>query len=116
MVPFAAFSLELVAQIHAGVRVLPVLVDDPDVHADQLSNFEVVDEDFQTIKVQLRALGLIAKSEKNRSVKDTQGYWTLTPFGDHVMNQLRAITRGSVAADESSSESEASAEDADDND
>lgn len=29
------------------------------------------DNDFQTIKIQLRALGLVAKSEKNRSVKDS---------------------------------------------
>lgn len=54
-------------------------------------NFSINDEDFQTIKVQLRALGLINKSEKNRSVKDTKTYWTLTPYGDGVMNRLRAI-------------------------
>lgn len=48
-------------------------------------------EDFQTIKVQLRALGLMTKATKNRSVKDTNAYWTLTPYGDSIMNQLRAI-------------------------
>ena len=58
-----------------------------------LSNFSINDEDFQTIKVQLRALGLINKSDKNRSVKDTQTYWTLTPYGDSTMNRLRAIER-----------------------
>lgn len=56
-------------------------------------NYSVDDDDFQTVKVQLRALGLIAKSAKNRSVKDTNTYWTLTPFGDNVMTRLRAIRK-----------------------
>ena len=56
-------------------------------------NFIIDEEDFQTIKVQLRALGLMAKNEKNRSVKNTGTYWTLTPYGDSVMNRLRAIEK-----------------------
>jgi len=62
-----------------------------------LSNFSLNGEDFQTIKVQLRALGLIAKSGKARSVKDVATYWTLTPYGDEVMTRLRAIKRTVVA-------------------
>ena len=58
-----------------------------------ISDFSVNDGDFQTIKVQLRALGLIQQSRKPRTVKDTATYWTLTPYGDHVMTQLRAIRR-----------------------
>jgi hypothetical protein len=57
--------------------------------------FSISDEDFQTIKVQLRALGLIKKNDKSRSVKDTKTYWTLTPYGDSVMNKLRAIKKDS---------------------
>jgi hypothetical protein len=56
-----------------------------------LSGFSLKNEDFQTVKVQLRALGLITKSEKPRSVKDRGTYWTLTPYGDEVMTRLRAI-------------------------
>jgi hypothetical protein len=78
----------------------PLLVEDINVDENQLSDFEIVDEDFQTIKVQLRALGLIEKNDKNRSVKDTQLYWTLTAFGDHIMNQLRAIKREPANAKE----------------
>lgn len=59
------------------------------------SDFKIDEEDFQTIKVQLRALGLIAKNEKNRSVRDKGSYWTLTSYGDSVMNRLRAIERNS---------------------
>ena len=58
-----------------------------------LSSFIVSDADFHTIKIQLRALGLITKSTKSRSVKDTLTYWTLTAYGDDVMTKLRAIKK-----------------------
>jgi hypothetical protein len=58
-----------------------------------ISDFSIIDTDFQTIKVQLRALDLITKSEKNRSVKDIEIYWTLTPYGDTIMTRLIAIKR-----------------------
>jgi hypothetical protein len=60
---------------------------------ERLSGFSIEDPDFQTVKVQLRALGLIAKSTRPRSVKDTDTYWALTPYGDTVMTSLRAIRR-----------------------
>lgn len=50
-------------------------------------------EDFQTIKVQFVALGLIVKSEKKRSIKDSSTYWTLTPYGETKMMQLRALRK-----------------------
>lgn len=56
-------------------------------------NFEITEHDFQTIKIQLRALGLIAKNERNRSVKDNATYWVLTPYGDRVLTTLRAIPK-----------------------
>jgi hypothetical protein len=58
-----------------------------------LMDFQVDRDDFQTVKVQLRALGLITKSTKNRSVKDTATYWTLTAYGDNQLTRLRAIRR-----------------------
>ncbi|HPJ83389.1 MAG TPA: hypothetical protein PLY09_01345, partial [Methanothrix sp.] len=60
----------------------------------KLQGFSITENDLQTIKVQLRALGLITMSQKRqRSVKDTDTYWTLTPYGNEVMNSLRAIRR-----------------------
>ena len=59
----------------------------------ELKTAEIDPETFRTIIVQLRALGLILKSTRQRSVKDTDTYWSLTPYGDNVMNSLRAITR-----------------------
>lgn len=48
---------------------------------------------YETIIVQLRALNLIEKSTRNRSVKDKRTYWCLTTKGDQVMVGLRAIQR-----------------------
>lgn len=57
-------------------------------------SFEAVaEDDFHTIIIQLRALGLITKSVRNRSVKDTATYWKLTPYGDRLMMKLRAIQK-----------------------
>lgn len=51
------------------------------------------DDTIDTCIVQFRALGLIRENQKARSVKDTRTYWTLTPYGDQLMTQLRALRR-----------------------
>jgi len=58
-----------------------------------LLNFEFEDSEIDTCLVQLRALGLIRESQRQRSLRDTGTYWTLTPYGDYLMTQLRAIRR-----------------------
>jgi hypothetical protein len=55
--------------------------------------FQINNSDFQTIKIQLKALGLIMKSTKNRGIKDQGTYWTLTTYGDNVMTRLIAIKK-----------------------
>lgn len=60
----------------------------------RLKKVEVTDEDFQTILLQFNALGLIQHSKRNRSVKDTANYWTLTPYGHTRLVQLRALQSG----------------------
>mgnify|MGYP003386405023 CR=1 FL=1 len=56
--------------------------------------FAIVEGDiFETVIVQFRALGLIQKSTKNRSVKDNQTYWSLTDKGDSLLVGLRAIKK-----------------------
>jgi Domain of unknown function (DUF4062) len=50
-------------------------------------------ESLRTIIVQLRALGLIVRDNRQKSVRDTSTYWTLTPYGDTVMTRLRAILK-----------------------
>jgi hypothetical protein len=50
-------------------------------------------DDFGTLLVQLRALGLVTRGERKRSVNDRGTYWTLTPYGDDHLTTLRAISR-----------------------
>ena len=62
-------------------------------HNFTLKYFDVEVDTFRTILVQLKALGLITKSVRHRSVKDKNTYWKLTPYGDTVMTRLRAIRK-----------------------
>lgn len=64
-----------------------------DSKGHKFKNFVLNDEDYHTIKIQLRALGLIQQSNQKRAVRDKETYWTLTPYGDTIMNQLRAVKR-----------------------
>lgn len=56
-------------------------------------DFRIKDNDFQTLKIQFRALNLISENIKKRGVTDKATYWKLTPFGDTVMTRLRAIRK-----------------------
>lgn len=58
-----------------------------------LEYFKFQSDAIQTCIVQLRALGLIKENDRKRSLKDTGTYWTLTPYGNTLMVQLRAIRR-----------------------
>ena len=72
--------------------------EDDEFFNRRVAKFTITNDAYQTIKVQLRALGLIGKSSKSRSVKDANTYWSLTPYGDAVMTRLRAIRRAVRAA------------------
>lgn len=55
--------------------------------------FRFRNDQIETCIVQLRTLGLIRESVRQRSVKDTNTYWRLTPWGDHLMTTLRAVRK-----------------------
>ncbi len=57
---------------------------------------DIRNEDYYTIMVQLRSLGLIQMSLRRRSLKDTRSYWKLTPYGEHYATVLKAIPTGST--------------------
>lgn len=59
----------------------------------QFHSFYILDEDFQTIKVQLIALQIIQKSDRKKTAKDVNTYWTLTPYGYRLMMQLKALVK-----------------------
>lgn len=54
---------------------------------DEIKSVSVSAHDFQTVKIQLRALGIIDRSG---------AMWSLTPFGDQMVTQLRALPMKSV--------------------
>lgn len=60
---------------------------------DVLQLYSLSDESFQTIKVQLIALGIMKPSTKKHSTTDTNTYWTLTSYGNKLMMRLKAIKR-----------------------
>lgn len=82
-----SFSNNLVACAREAYK------DDKDLKGQELVDFKFKLEQFDTCIVQLRALGLIKENLRQRSLKDTNTYWTLTPYGDHLMVQLRALRR-----------------------
>ena len=49
------------------------------------------DVDFQKVKLQLRALGLIRELRDKSSDAGNSTVWTLTPFGDRTLRQVTAI-------------------------
>lgn len=65
-------------------------------HANGAQSYEVkvAAGALDTVIVQLIAIGVLRKSSRNRSVKDTNTYWELTPYGEKLMYDVRAIPRG----------------------
>lgn len=58
----------------------------------EANGLRIVDEDFQKVKVQLRALGLIERvCRDNETSRSSRNVWVLTDHGDSVMTGLIAI-------------------------
>lgn len=74
-----------------------------------LQGFSFGSDEIETCIVQLRALGLIKENDRKRSVKDTGTYWTLTPYGNTLMVQLRAVRREPLNDDDVGGEATESA-------
>ncbi len=69
-------------------------------HPLTLSSVSLLTADLKTIIVQLRALGLIARSEGKQNPRDSETYWTLTPLGDRTMTRLIAIRKEEAGSGE----------------
>lgn len=72
-------------------KAFEVFEKDKDLKNLTLGSFDINNEDIETAIVQFRALGLMQESKKQRSIKDTNTYWALTPYGDQLMVKLRAL-------------------------
>lgn len=87
------FDLRLAFSSAFEKRAREALSDEKQLADLELRSFKFLDDEMETCVLQFRALGLIVRSERARSVKDTSTYWTLTPYGDYLMTQLRALRR-----------------------
>jgi hypothetical protein len=50
-------------------------------------------QDFETMKIQFLALGLIELSGSETDINSPRSYWSLTPYGKNYMIKLRALKR-----------------------
>jgi predicted transcriptional regulator len=66
------------------------------IDAQEYYNVSVISDNFSSILIQLKALNLIEKSNKKRSLKDNSTYWKLTENGDKLLTKLRAIQRNNT--------------------
>lgn len=91
-------------------RSLAIFSRERKLKAMELRHFTFRDTDIDTCVVQLRALGLIRESQRQRSVRDTETYWCLTAYGDYLMTKLRALRRNAASVDVASTGEEESRE------
>lgn len=93
----AALAPHMINESSENALRLPLhdLVKQTDNNAYSIQTLS--DESFQTIKVQLIALGIIKPSSKKHSTTDTNTYWTLTPYGNKVTMRLKALKKDKKA-------------------
>jgi hypothetical protein len=75
---------------------LDILYGDKRLKNQRIDRIKIEMDDFHTVIIQLRALNIIRKSTKTKSVKDTATYWSLTENGDNQLVLLRAIRRREI--------------------
>ncbi len=86
-------ALRLAFHKHFEQLASQELNEDEDFRKQHIEYIRFRDNDIETCLIQFRALGMIKESDRKRSVKDTSTYWALTPYGDRMMVQLRALRR-----------------------
>ena len=89
----AESDLRVAFKNHFTQQARDAFSDDKDLVGRELIWFKFRDNEIEACLVQFRALGLIVQSERPRSVRDTRTYWKLSPYGDYLMTQLRALRR-----------------------
>lgn len=73
----------LIGNLIQELTVDAIRKQNPD--AEYFRDFKCTDDDFNTVKIQFRSLGLIERDPVATAC------WRLTPYGDQVMTKLRAI-------------------------
>lgn len=83
----AAMKVPLIKLIENKITEL----HDGDIRFHRYNNSVIDLVDFDTVKTQLIALGIIEAGTKKRVPSDKSVYWKLTPYGHHLLIKLRAI-------------------------
>jgi hypothetical protein len=91
-------DLRSALRAHFTSTVNGALAGNRKVRGRKIENHTYAKDEIETCIVQLRALQLITESVKKRGVRDTRTYWQLTPYGDRLMTQLRALRRARIAS------------------
>jgi hypothetical protein len=65
----------------------------------EFAKHQIDDQDFQTITLQLLALGLIRTDYTKSTRGDMALFWSLTPRGEQLMMELRTVRSGSGLVD-----------------
>ncbi len=68
-----------------------------DLPRGKILGASVAATDFDTVKLQLKALGLAQKSSRKHGVSDKSTYWELTDYGQTHLIRLRAIQRTEIS-------------------
>jgi hypothetical protein len=76
----------------------PALVKDAHVGEESIQNEEIDDQDFQTVAVQLRALGLVKIEYSQTVAGGMRLFWSFTAAGERLMVETRAIRTKKPAA------------------
>ncbi len=69
----------------------PALVKDASIGDESIQNEEIDDQDFQTVSVQLRALGLVKIEYSQTMAGGMSLFWSFTAAGERLMVETRAI-------------------------
>lgn len=89
----AATSATVRAKLEQYVKDTRDFSQSPHASTAEAYELTVPSGAMDTIIVQLIAIGVLRKSSRNRSVKDTNTYWELSPYGERLMYDIRAIRR-----------------------
>lgn len=87
-------------RVYFTQRARDGFVKSKDLKGKLLEDFKFRSDDIETCIIQFRALNYIKENIKQRSIKDTNTYWSLTPYGDYLMTQLRAIRKDNQPTEE----------------
>ena len=85
---------EKTMQVHLSNILLAQNKEEPGI---EIHGFQISDDSFQTVKIQLLALGLIMIGDNHDITGAGIANWTLTPYGQSYVLKLKAIKKEEIS-------------------